>query len=204
MGNTEGSRVIPYTYKARKNLQLKLTKQQLSVVLGSVLGDAYIYPKGKICIEHASIQKEYLLWKYHLLQPLTYAKVSKVVRIDNRTQTTSYRFFMRQYFRPLRRIFYQQNRKQIPSAIKYYFNNLVLAIWYMDDGYLDKNQSSLLMTDCYNESEIEFLMSILKTQMGIASYSTSKNRIRVKRNSLKRFFQMVEPWIVPCMRYKLP
>src|SRR3989344_4119802 len=128
MDNTEGSRAITKVYKARKNLTLVLTDDQLSVILGSVLGDAYIYLQGKICFDHGQDQKGYLEWKYKILKNLAYPKIAKVVRNDIRSNktTTSYRFFLRQYFRPLRRIFYQNGRKTVPKEIGNYFSPLLL------------------------------------------------------------------------------
>lgn len=206
MGNTEGSQVISQTYKARKNLYLHLSKNQLSVVLGSILGDAYIYPQGKICFEQSSVQKEYLFWKYKVLASVAYPKVSKVARLDKRTQTqtTSYRFFLRQFFRPLRDLFYVDNHKTIPTCLTKRFNPLVLAVWYMDDGYLDQNNSVLLMTDSFSSNDTFLLVQMLYANLAIESYITNKNRIRIKRDSLDNFFQLVEPWIHPSLRYKLP
>ena len=206
MGNTEGSRVIPQTYKARKNLSLHMLKQQLSVVLGSVLGDAYIYPQGKICFEQGIVQRKYLMWKYKILAPVAYKKVSRVSRLDRRsnTETVSYRFFLRQYFRPLRKLFYRNNRKVIPEALVDRFDPLVLAVWYMDDGYLDKNNSPLFMTDCYVGEDVYRLVQILKRSVDIQSYVTGNGRLRIERESANKFFRLVEPWVHPSLRYKLP
>ena len=57
MGNSEGSLVIPQIYKARRNLILRTSAEQLSIILGSVLGDAYIYPQGKSASSNRLIKK---------------------------------------------------------------------------------------------------------------------------------------------------
>ena len=101
--------MIVQEFRARKNLRLTLTFRQMSIVLGSVMGDAYIYPLGKICFEHGNAQRGYLEWKYSELKQVAYPKVSRVSRTDKRSGniTTSWRFFLRQYFRPLREEFYE-------------------------------------------------------------------------------------------------
>lgn len=146
MDNTEGSRVITRVFRARKNLELRLSNRQTSIILGSIIGDAYIYPAGKICFEQSQSQKDYLMWKYRELQNLAYKKVSKVVRTDPRNHKTniSWRFFLRQFFKPLRQTFYQNGQKIIPPDIINWLDSLFLATWYMDDGHLDQKNTLLL------------------------------------------------------------
>lgn len=204
MDNTEGSRVISRVYKARKNMCIELTELQLSVVLGSIIGDAYIHPLGKICFEHGSGQMAYLQWKYSQLSTIAYPKIAQVTRYDKRNQkhTISYRFFLRQYFRPLRELFYKETIKVIPNDIVRYFNPVTIAVWYMDDGYLDKG-TPLFMTDSYSQTDIRTLQEGFMS-LGLKCSYASKNRLRISQYSKYQFFQMVEPWIHPSLRYKLP
>lgn len=206
MGNTEGSQVIPHVYKARKNLELKLTNNQLSIIIGSIIGDAYVYPQGKICFEHSQYQKDYLDWKYLKLKKLAYPKISKVVRIDKRYQkkNLSFRFFLKQYFRPLRHLFYSQNTKVIPEILCQQFNALSMAVWYMDDGCLEKGKSPVLATESYHFKEIQLLADLLKGNFSIECSISSNGRLRVIKKDVGIFFHLIEPWIIPSMRYKLP
>ncbi len=207
MDNTEGSRVITRTFRARKNLELRLTNRQLSIILGSVLGDAYIHKLGKICFEHSLKQKEYLLWKYTELENLAYPKVAQVKRLDKRTNkiTTSYRFFLRQYFRPLRNIFYDENnKKRIPSDLKNWMTPLVLATWYMDDGHLHKTKYPYLMTESFSIKDIEKLINQLETIFNFNCKITSKNRILILNSSSQYFFNLIKPHIHETLKYKLP
>lgn len=205
-GNTEGSRVLTRVFTARKNLTLKLTTRQLSIVLGSVLGDAYIHRRGKICFEHGAFQKDYLFWKYHELKSAAYPKVSKVVRHDRRldTPTISWRFYLRQYFRPLRRAFYPDDKKVVPLQLQQWFSPLLIAVWYMDDGYLENNAYPFLMTEGFATNDIQRLVFLLHTMQQIESDITSKKRIRISQGSRQRFFQLIEPHIHENLRYKLP
>lgn len=206
MDNTEGSRVISQTYKARKNLELHLTTKQLHVVLGSILGDAYIHPKGKICFEQANSQKEYLFWKHSLLKSISYPKVSLVKRYDKRTKKTtiSWRFYLRQYFRPLRKAFYNNKKKVIPMAIEPWVSPLLLAVWYMDDGSLSRRRYPLLMTECYTLDDLKIIQKILAQRYNLKLSITPKRRLRVSPHSRDKFFSLVRPHIHESLTYKLP
>ena len=206
MGNTEGSRVISQVFRTRKNLKLVLSDEQMSIVLGSILGDAYVHPLGKICFEQAKQQKNYLVWKHVKLKNLASPKIARVVRVDKRNQkkTISYRFFLRQYFRSLRELFYSNGNKIIPKEINEWLNPLFISVWYMDDGHLDKGKSPLLATDAFSQKDVAMLASLLEAKFELQVKVTSKGRLRIRSDSTSRFFQLVSPWIHPDLRYKLP
>ena len=93
---------LPSMLYARKNLSLTLTDRQTQILIGSILGDGYISPRGQIQLEHSKKQKDYLSWKFEELKDLAYRRISKVSRLDKRSNKInhSHRFWLRQYFRP--------------------------------------------------------------------------------------------------------
>lgn len=205
-GNTVGSQAIRLHYSARKHQSLQLTQRQMSIVLGSIIGDAYIYPQGKICFEQAASQKSYLFWKYAELKTLAYPKVAEVIRLDKRTNTTttSWRFFLRQYFRPLRKSFYRDYQKILPKELSAWFSPLTLAVWYMDDGYLDSGKYPQLMSESFVDEDVRFLTDLLEKKFLLKTSISAKNRIRIQSKSSKNFFQLISPHIHTSMNYKLP
>src|SRR3989344_7256300 len=93
---------------ARKNQKLIVSDRQLNILVGCLLGDAYIHPRGQIQIAQTSKQFPYVMWKYEELKSLAYGLPTKVERFDKR-YSKSYsqtRFWLRQYFRSWREIFY--------------------------------------------------------------------------------------------------
>ena len=48
-------------------MTMDLTPEARSVVVGSLLGDAYLYPNGTLQIEHSLGQESYVRWKYEKL-----------------------------------------------------------------------------------------------------------------------------------------
>ncbi len=51
-------------FTARKNLKLEVSDKQMQILVGCLLGDAYITKSGKIQIEQCDKQKEYVVWKH--------------------------------------------------------------------------------------------------------------------------------------------
>lgn len=205
MVNTEGSRVISQTLRVRKNIAYTLTDRQTQILIGSLLGDAYIHPLGKICFEQSSLQHEYLLWKYIEFKNLAYPKIAQVTRLDKRSQnqTFSCRFFLRQIFRPWREIWYPDGHKSLPTDIEKWFTPLSLAVWYMDDGHLEKGVVPLFACESFTKEESDVIASIMLNKWQLKSYVNHNHRIRLCRESTPHFIELVEPYIVPCMRYKI-
>ena len=56
MSNTVGSLEIPNVLHARKRIFLSVSERQKEILIGCILGDAYITPMGKIRIEQSEKQ----------------------------------------------------------------------------------------------------------------------------------------------------
>jgi recombination protein RecA len=200
--NTEGSREV-MIFTARKNLKLEVSDRQIAILIGCLLGDAYLTKLGKIQIEQSS--KDYIDWKYQELASISYPNPPKeVVRFeknDNRV-TKSFRFWTRQYFRVWRDDFYQGSQKIFPKKLVNWLTPLSLAVWYMDDGCYQKFDCTL-STESFDLESREQLMNILR-DFGIKSLPRGKGKIRIKSSSLKKFFELINPYIHRSMMYKLP
>lgn len=193
---------LPHTVSVRRNLKLQLSDRQSQILIGSVLGDGYIYQLGKIQLEHSDHQQEYLKWKYQELQNLAYKAISKVERVDKRSGKIyiSYRFWLRQYFRSWRQYFYEGSIKTFPSSLR--ISPLSLAVWYMDDGsYSDKK--FILSTESFNKLSLERIIKELE-QLGIDAYIRSNQKISIRARSNQNFLNLIQPHIHKSMKYKLP
>lgn len=193
-------------FTARKNLKLRLTDHQTHILFGSLLGDAYIHPLGKIQFEHSFNQFSYLNWKYNKFRSLAYGPPSMVERYDSRYQKiyVSSRFWLRQFFRPLRDIFYPDGKKIIPKEFAKHFNDLSLAVLYMDDGNLYKNKNVKIATDGFDNKSRALFQSFLYKKFGIKSKVQSSGKIRISNESIDQFFHLVKPYIHSSMKYKIP
>lgn len=90
-----------------------------------------------------------------------------------------------------------------------------LANWYMCDGYvclvgkesgLIKNRRIDFCTDRYSLTTIEAMQNMLKKRFNIESSVIKRGkfyRIRIKATSYETFINLIKPYIVPSMLYKL-
>jgi len=193
-------------FKARTNLKLQVTKHQMEILIGCILGDGYIHPRGQIQIAQGIKYLPYLNWKYEELRSLAYGPPKEVRRFDKRFNKTyvGARFWSRQYFRPLRKIFYPNGKKIVPKEISKFFTGLSLAVWYMDDGNLYKGRHLKIATDGFDEKSRKFLQDLLLSKFGIKSTIHASGKLRISSESLERFFNITKPFIHSSMAYKVP
>lgn len=186
----------------RKNLKLVVTADQESILIGCLLGDAYITTRGQIQFEQSEKQKEYLFWKHSQLTTISYKNVSCVKRIDKRfnQEYTSYRFWTRQYFQSWRKKFYPKGKKIIPKDIL--ISPLSLAVWYMDDGCLSDNKV-IISTDSFTKEDIQFLQEYFLKSFDINTSVRNGSKLLIKKESWEKFFSLIEPYIISSMHYKI-
>ena len=119
MGNPVGSLEVPNVLHARKRLLLEMSQRQKEILIGCILGDAYISLLGKIRIEQSTKQRAYVDWKYQELRSLCYpAQPREIIHIlPTGKEYTSVFFLLRQYFRSWRSIFYDGRTKIFPHNL---------------------------------------------------------------------------------------
>lgn len=207
MSNTVGSReTIPKILTARKNLVLKLSQKQFDVLIGSMFGDGYITKLGRIQIEQGENQRDYLLWKYEMLKNITSTKIccAKRQKYSSAKVTTSYRFWTKQYFRPWRAIFYPLGKKIVPEDIKKVLSPLAMAVWFMDDGYLRTKKSIAMSTDKFSTDDLDKICSALSEKFNIKPTIVKSGKLYFGVVATEKFINVVEPFIIPSMCYKIP
>jgi hypothetical protein len=190
-------------FTARKNLKLDVSNRQVEILIGCLLGDAYLTKLGKIQIEQSN--KDYINWKFQELASISYSNPpKKVVRFEKQDDrvTKSFRFWTRQYFRVWRDKWYQGNRKVFPKDLRDLITPLTIAVWYMDDGCYQKFDCTL-STESFDLENREQLIKKLNT-FGIIAIPRGRGKIRIKNSSLNKFFELIKPYIHQSMLYKLP
>jgi len=203
MGNLVGSLEVPTVLTARKRLLLELTKRQKEILIGCVLGDAYISPLGKIRIEQSTKQRDYVDWKYQELHSLCYpAQPREILHIlPTGREHTSVFFLLRQYFRPWRSIFYDGRVKIFPHDLP--VSPLSLAVWYMDDGCWT-GKKALICAESFDGIYSENMQEVLMDQYGIETVVGKNGRLVIRKKFHDQFFSLISPHIIPSMEYKLP
>lgn len=181
-----------------------LTAEQHSVVLGSLLGDGSMRCKQNALLEinHCAAQKNYVDWKFSVLRDLV--RTPPKMRLGN-GKRQAYRFttLSLPVLTPYYRAFYAGDRKGIPEVT---LTPLALAVWFMDDGS-KTYRTVYLNTQQFDRRSQELMLAMLYIQFGvIGSLNRDKQyvRIRLAVGSVDRFRELVAPFLLPEMRYKMP
>lgn len=204
MGNTVGSLDLPIMLQARKNLTLKMNNFQKEVLIGCILGDAYITKLGKIRIEQGIKELDYIKWKHSILKNLLYDTELKILTRYHKVNQkfyTSVRFSSRQFFRSWRNFWYPKGTKIFPSNL--HLSSASLAVWYMDDGCWT-GKKALISIEGFDDISQNNIRDSLLVQFDIKTKIGKNRKLLIKKESHKVFFQLIDQYIIPSMRYKTP
>lgn len=184
-----------------------LTKFERSIIIGSVLGDGYmrIIPgcsNAFLEINHSIKAKEYVDYKYKSLKRICESIPKARTTNDGRV---AYRFFTKQHkeLTDIYNQFYKNNRKIIPKDL--ILDPVILSVWYMDDGSKCRDHDIYLNTQQFSINDQNILLSKLRL-IGIdARLNKDKKyfRIRILKPSIKKFMEIISPYVSESMQYKL-
>ena len=104
--------------------------------------------------------------------------------------------------------FYPHGRKSIPERIhELMISPLSVAVWHMDDGYKRNDCNAIrLSTDAFSKPDHLRLRAMLKKNFGIVSALHRKGKywnIYIPQHAVEKFTEIVEPYIVPGLKYKI-
>ena len=201
-GNTVGSRG-------------SLSPKQHAMLVGKILGDGCLEKNGKhvrLRIEHGEKQEKYVFWFYKEFnmyvqkQPYILWHAGR-----NGKQTKRWRFstlslnIFDQYYMD----FYHNGKKRIPEHIQALLQSpLVLAVWYMDDGYLRTDKSgAYICSSSFTQKEHEVLQQTLFENFSLHTavhFAGGFARLHIPSRDLRMFANIIRPHMVECMKYKFP
>lgn len=199
--------------------KLQLTPLQYEVLIGSMLGDGYLYPtvSGKYAylrIAHGPKQKEYVWWKYRLFRDWILSPPRYQLQNKHKPELGGYWWFKtiaHQSLLGVRRLFYAADRKKrVPSNIgKLLRSPLSLAVWYGDDGTVVSKNGIRIQSEGFTKPENEKLLRVLANNFGVNG--------RLQRNGgngygwsigfgkfdSQTFIEIIRKRLPNCLRYKL-
>lgn len=196
---------------------VKFSKEQKSILIGTILGDAYLQKTGsknaRLRLEHGINQKDYLFWKLSKLNNLFQGKPKYLERKHLLTGRI-YKYFRHQSnsmpeLGKLRNIFYKNGKKIIPENLAELVNNyLILAVWYMDDGYYyQRDKVSYLYLGKIMYKEAEIVKSLFEKNFDIHVKILNKNKkgfvIYFPPKETIKFHNKIRKFILPMFNYKL-
>lgn len=195
-----------------------MNKIQKEILIGKLLGDAHISKisdtKARFQIAQSDKQSEYVEHLYEIFKDL--CGTAPKYNVGKYT-TVYFNSLSSEELLDVYRMFINDNVKGVPQNIKEILTARGLAYWFMDDGtsYYAKGRQSknikssvLFCTDCFTKDDVELLIDTLKENFNIQS-SLSKPptrkgyRIYIGTREAQKFYDIIEPFIIDSMRYKI-
>ena len=206
----------PHRFKVSfKNKKIIPTQEQLEILTGTLLGDSGLqyYPKYNwqspiFKCDHGEAQQEYASIIATKLSSLG-GKLKKYNRIDKRnnrkyisyTVTTKSNPYFLQMYNQL----YSTGKKEICREFLKNFTIQSLAYLYMDDGYADQN-TAYICTDSYSYESMNNIIEHIKNSFDLKFTIVNHGkyfRLRLSQYDFPKFKELVEPYIIESLKYKL-
>jgi hypothetical protein len=206
----------------------KLTDVQRDLILGSLMGDAGIAKRGnsyRARFAHSEKQRNYLEWKKEILSSVVSMNTLNLVdRQGNKTYNAcSFTTLSSHEFKEFYDLFYVNGVKTITDKLLNSLNLFSLAIWYMDDGCLNKDIDSR-----YGDPKVRYRITFALGKVSseeaklvqvyfknvwaldswvIRGYNKEYNRdypsIKLSYFGTRKFLEIIDMIIPECMKYKL-
>jgi hypothetical protein len=181
-----------------------LSGVQREIITGCLLGDGSMRCKTNALLEinHSIHQRSYVDWKFGHLAPLV--RTPPKARNGNGNRV-AYRFVTRSLpeLTDFYELFYESGKKVVPELE---LTPMTLAVWTMDDGCRSRSAVYMNTQQFASQSQVR-LMRMLWEQWGIASNLNRDKtywRIRVTTVGSMRLREIVMPFMLPELMYKLP
>lgn len=210
---------------------MTLNQHQKDLLIGTLLGDGNLQTatKGRTW-RYRALQKlehkEYLQHKYDIMEPFCKSPPILSETFDPRTKKTyerlSFNTIVSNQFKHYGNLFYKLDNKghkmikDVPDTIELFLTPRAIAYWYMDDGSLKelgRGNAMRICTESFSLGGVNRLKNALKTLYGIehTSLNVKTNnqkiitgyRLMILEKSALAFRDLIEPYLVPCMKYKV-
>jgi recombination protein RecA len=211
---------------------MALNDLQKDLIFGSVLGDGNLGTEsGGRTWRYRAIQKaeheEYLFHKYEILKPLCGSPPRYSLTVDARTGNASDRWSFDTLTQPCLKfygdMFYTYDTttkrwvKDVPLKLEKHLTPRALAYFYMDDGalkWLNNSNAMRICTESFSEVGVDRIRKVLKESYSIDSSKTVERRndkaksligyrIAIPEKSSSAFRELIKPYLVDCMKYKV-
>lgn len=198
-----------------RNKQQVLSQIQTEYIYGSLLGDDClkrnrVTDNAYLKVSHAESQKEYVKFKYDIMHGfvMTDIKVHHDRRPDRQNQF-AFHTISHPVFTNLYEEIYPSQKKTISAEWLERLTPFSLAIWYMDDGSLTQsNKHMRISTEAFTYREQSLVQTFLANKWNIhptikSSPAEGKWLLNFEAKERDKLFDLISPFMIDCMRYKL-
>lgn len=205
---------IEFDYSQNYALRaVPFTDRQKEIALGSILGDAYLRPSGNsysLSFSHGEKQKEYLEWKLsefdNYVSQKNFYKSERNFR--GNLPTYSFSTISHPFLNELHELCYPNGKKQITKELLDHLTPLSIAVWYMDDGSVNKRYKTIVLcTNCFSIEEQQLIIEHFVEKYGIEPKLEKRRNnqyvLRINASQSRLFFDIVGEHIPECMSYKI-
>jgi len=194
---------------------LKLNQTQISVLIGSILGDGTLRV-GKNALnadfktEQGLKQKDYVFWKYEVFREW----VTTPPKISFRYDENRIPYEKSWWFRTIRhpkltlfhKMFYKNGIKIVPKNIVDLLDPLVMAVWIMDDGCLSRNVIDI-STYSFKLGEIKLLQKAIYKRFALeTNFFRDRDkgfRMYFRKKETQKLIPIISQFVVPNLAYKI-
>lgn len=202
-------------YNLSNNTQYRIlniedfTEEEFQVLYGTILGDSHLSNRDRNIsgsMAHCVQQKEFIEYKHHMLQRFTTNIKEKIV-FDKRFKNPEYHTYY-MYIRAskaLNKLYpkvYCNKVKYINKELLYKLTGLGIATWYMDDGS-NEHYGYIFCTNGFSRQDVLLIQQFFKEKFDINTTIRKDNVLYIKADSKQKFKDLVSPYIIESMKYKL-
>lgn len=204
-------------------MKTKINKESRNLLIGLLLGDGTISNNYVFKLSHCKEQLDYLEWKVKQLNEAGLRNNG----IKEYTSTKGFNIGKKVYYsqlniipfiKVLRRVFYKPNKKLGNRKLLNRLSAKEIAIWYMDDGYINYKKTKgivrgfyIKISTCLPKEELQIIIDYFKEVWNIQFYMFHEGK---KENSYSlccgtkegiKFINIVKPYVkqIPSMKHKI-
>ncbi len=194
---------------------LNLTNRQRAILVGLLLGDGHLETQNsgrtyRLKVEHGIAQKEYVDWLYEEFKDWVRTPPKERTKSSFGKPIVSYSFttYSSGLLRFYAQQFYQERKKIMPRFIGKILDPQAVAIWFMDDGSWksNKHRTYIIHVLGFSRDELERVQKVFAKNLNIiVGIHSQYNGLRlcIAAESAGTFKNLIEPYVIPSMKYKL-
>ncbi len=191
---------------------LELSDLQRETLVGLLLGDAHLETQNRgrtyrLKFEYSVEQSAYANHLYDTFK--SWVRTPPQLKLDPTHHNIWFQTVSHGAFRFYAQQFYEEKRKRVPQLIHKILTARGIAYWYMDDGSIKSHESKgvLFNTQGFAQDDVKRLVDCLRRSFDLEASPRRQEeglQIYVSGTSYDRFREIVDPHILPTMRYKIP